>query len=269
MNIEPESTCYDSRGREYRYVCAVPGGHLVSAILEYGGSYDESPYTDFGKPEFVSEIHPTAPIRVRAEKIVELDSKIAEKQKELRGIEHELTAFKQEEKGLLERLKKHECMKRIDDILSGKITHYAVLSIYTVRAVADERDGYEAIGKYRLLSLSPSERKGTFHWRVNQYSDGSGSDRDVIPCTSEADAIEALKTEMESQWSDWLMAEKPTLSDSLYTASVKYGVVVPKEYWEYRTNLRRTQLEDELAKVKNQLAAREKELTELENENFT
>ena len=198
MNIEPESTCYDERGNEYVYVCAVPGGHLVSAILEFGGSYEEPPYTDFGKPEFVSEIYPAAPEHKRAEKIAELDIKIAEKQKELRVIEHELLVFRQEEKGLLDRLKRHECMKRIDDILSGKITHYAILSSYTVKSAFEDTSRYND-KKYRLLSLLPSAGRKDIHWQVNDYSDGSGSDRDIIPCTSEEEARAALAFEISQQ----------------------------------------------------------------------
>lgn len=269
MNIEPESTCYDEQGREYVYVCAVPGGHLISAVLSFGGSYDEPPYTEFGKPEFVSVIHPTAPDHKRAEKIAELDSKIAEKQKELRETEQKLTAFKQEENGLLDRLKKHNCMKRIDDILSGKITHYAILSSYTVKAVTDEKSTYESAGKYRLLSLAPSAWKGDIRWQVNDYSDGSGSDRDVVPCTSEEEAIAAIKTEIELQWSDWLLAANPVAKDRLYEASLDYRVDVPKEYTDFLTGLKKSQLLRVIERDRQILANNEKKLADLENENAT
>jgi hypothetical protein len=268
MNIERESTCYDEQGKEYVYVCAVPGGHLVSAVLEFGGYYDEPPYTEFGKPEFVGVIHPTAPDHKRAEKIAELDSKIAEKQKELRETEQKLTAFKQEEKGLLDRLKKHESLKRIDDVLSGKITHYAVLDAYAVRLALEDTDRYNG-KKYRLLSLLPSSVRGTIHWQINDWSDGSGADRDVVPCTSEEEAIAAIKTEIEMQWSDWLMAENPVAKDRLYEASLDYRVDVPKEYTDFLTGLKRANLLAAIERGRRILANNEKELADLENEHAT
>lgn len=260
--------CYDERGNEYQYISAVPGGYLVSAVIEVQGSYDEPPYVDFGKPEFTSRVYPVAPVVKRSEMVSTLDDQIQEKRKELSEIESKIRELNRSEKDLQERLKRHSVMERIDDILGGKITHYAVLDSYAVKSAFEDTDRYQG-KKYRLLSLSPSIIRGTIHWQINDWSDGSGTDRDVIPCTTEEEAIGTIKTEMESQWSDWLMAANPVVKDRLYKASLDYGVDVPKEYMGFLAGIKKTQLLAVIERDRQILADNEKLLAELENDHAT
>ena len=260
-----DDICYDERGNEYLYVYAVPGGHLVSAVIEVGGSYDEPPYTDFGGPEFIGAVYPVAPTQKRDEKIAQLDALISTRTKELAEIETKIQELNRGEKDLQERLKRHSVTERIDDILGGKITHYAVLDGYAVKSTFEDTDRYQG-KKYRLLSLLPSAIRGSIQWQINDWPDGSGTDRDVIPCTSKEEAEEAIKTEIAKKWDSILRSEITVENARLYKASLDYGVTVPEEYKKFVTELKKSQLLAIIKRDRQNLADSEKLLAELESE---
>lgn len=100
---------------------------------------------------------------------------------------------------LYERYIDEELFKEIIDFIRGDITHIVDLSSYEIKGFSDlilNVDRYDS--DLKLLTLFGGER-GQYGWKLNQYSDGSGTNRKIIPCLSFEDAKEKLDEYINNQ----------------------------------------------------------------------
>jgi hypothetical protein len=153
------------------------------------------------------------------------------------------------------KFKRWRALNRIEDFIDKKITHLAVFGYGAPKvATFDEAMRDFEYGRFsndiKLLCLF-GKSNGDLEWRVNQYYDGSGSWKEVIPCQSEAEALTAVKEHTEKPRGDVMQW------------AFEFGVPVSQEYAGAVREQRRKALEAEVGKAKGNLAEAEHKLATL------
>jgi hypothetical protein len=213
LPIAAGTIVYDRSGHEARYVTRLPnGGHLVRPrVTYYDGDSEDISY------EGVAEWHEVflkPPVEVLNAEVAALDAKLEDLRKAIRVRCDEQRVLDAQMATRKDRLKQHEQLAQLDDFIAGKITHFVIKDMgYAVehcRAIAIDtfdhamkEDTQWSRGALKLLTLFGGS-KGDLTWRLNRYSDGSGSHHDeVIPCTS-LDQARAIATRLyEDQLAAW------------------------------------------------------------------
>lgn len=174
-----------------------------------------------------SEVYDEPPTFIYDERI----KKLEEREKELMDSIFNLGESKRElEKVAKENQKKYERidkLKRLNDFIDGKITHYVILSMYTRESIVDFKDA-KCMGDKRDLKLLTlfGNSKGELNWKLNQYSDGSGCNSEVIPCTSYEEAVKELEEFIDEEVRNSM--DNPR-GDVIKMAS-KYKIGIDPEY---------------------------------------
>lgn len=209
---------YDRRGREARYLGPSPNGafHLVAPGYEaYDPNPDVGSYTDYQGLEEWPEVCHEPPVPKLNAEVAALNAQIEELRKAVRVVMDERAALDRQTVERKARLTQHEQLAQLDDYLAGKITHFVVLSRgYSAGKLTDvavepfkdameqERQPWTRNGVLKLLSLH-GDAKGDLTWRINHYSDGSGSWTEVIPCTSLEQAQQIARRLYEEKLAAW------------------------------------------------------------------
>jgi len=226
--------CYDSHGNEFVYQASAVNGHIVCPVLQFPGSFEEPPYTEFGAPTFLTQVFTDVPTQKQRDDILRLEQEIATKRAELNTIRAEAVQFEKDSKDRLARLKQHQGLENLDRIFDGGITHYVFTGNYPkILAIEDAKSEYEN-RKLRMLSFQVVIYHSTKQtgWYLHQYADGSGNGgSEVIPCFSLEEAIATIRAEIARIWSTWSPTKGiPHLYLDLVKTSATYGAPVPKEF---------------------------------------
>lgn len=128
----------------------------------------------------------------------------------------------------------NETFNTLLSFLSGEITHVAVLSYSTYEIVSfmdmiktDKDERYD--GGLKLLTLF-GRNDGSFGWRVNRYSDGSGGDKEILPCVSYEDARATLECKIREEIEENKSNNRPVqVNRYMIEAKAKYRLCVPTE----------------------------------------
>lgn len=221
MTFEEGQTVYDRSGRVYQFAGMMGKSAIVHPMLE-GEGYDGEPCpypSELAEAKSVSDIFDNPPIplinadvALAKQKLKELNDAIAEASAELRNAEKVNAAR-------LEKLKRYDALSRIEDFIDGKMTHFAIrgqyshdIKVKTFDEVMKCKNDYGRFnGDIKLLSLFGTRKDYPQHgnasndllWRVNQYSDGSGSGWWIVhPCMSEDEAITIAAKWLEEIWAE-------------------------------------------------------------------
>lgn len=162
----------------------------------------------------------------------------------------------------IERISEDEIREVFDNLksmLCGEYTH-VVLPSHDIEIMEWDHDLFTACDDYRrgmfenlkMISLfgNWNGRLG-LNWRVNGYSDGSGSSKQFIPCKSLQEAIEASKSIIDA---------KPHLSDHDFRFCVKYGIPVDEIKNTARLAIKNKYIQDQITENKKRLAKLEADL---------
>lgn len=268
QQFEPGQSVYDGEGHEFIYAAAFPGDgqrHIITTVLEYlhngDGDTDIRPGPDiiFGGP-----LYTKPPVARRAQHLVELDEQLASRRQELAQLNEQISAAKIDHGALLDRLKQHQVLQRIDDVLAGRVTHVVSVEygVVGVRAADDLSDtGWN--GKARLLSLF-GNAEGDLEYRLNSYSDGSGSNHEAWPCFSLEEANTKAIELIEQMLANYLKQEKAHTAralDSYIGYLKKFGAPVPASAREALHKAIIADAEKKLAEACAQLDRAESELS--------
>jgi len=142
-----------------------------------------------------------------SEELVTLEQRAHDLRKEILELRFKLdTAQKEHDEKIGALKERHEALTRIDEYVSGSITHYVIddygmPQIVSVEDTLEEMNhSREAKKRGRLLTLTPDKIwTGELVWRLNLYRDGSGSERNVQPCASHEEALEYLQAWVNNQ----------------------------------------------------------------------
>lgn len=228
-------TVFDIHGRQGVYIASYGGYHLVAPEYE-GGDYGEPTW---GPPEQWDQIYLEPPTQKLEAKVDELDKLITEKRAELKRINSELDQAGKRHQEQLKKIGKHRALQRIEDYLDGKFTHFLHVSDYygpkivTKDEALDQNDRWDR--ELKLLCLF-GNTKGDLQWRINRYSDGSGSSNtEVFPCHDEEEAIDIVRQLYADAVLVWREQEKKHYGRAIeWSMKCPEGwIVVPDDIRDY------------------------------------
>lgn len=272
--FEPDQTVYLPNGLEAIYVLANGQDHLVRLIYEVEGDYDEPPYS-YPSDQITTtrEVYAKPPVEVwdkqveaKREQVRELDRELTAKRAEVRAAESNKIAM---EKAAA----KYPCIQQALDFIEGRITHVVSWSGYGGAKIETLKDAFEDVNTWggrrtfegmKLLNLFGTDKSGKIvAWGLNEYRDGSGTDRKQIwPAHSEGHAmqivgdlffkaIEAWRTG-EKNWQHGHVAIDDTLKQNPW-------LTAPNDWLEYQKGIKAKHRAERIEKLRE-------EITKLEDE---
>ena len=262
-------TVYNLDGQQGAYIASYGGKFIVAP--EYEGD-DTEPY--WGPVEEWDNAFREPPTVKLQAKVDELDKLVTEKREELKRVNAELDQAGKRRQEQLKKLGQHQALQRIEDYLDGKFTHFLEVNNYYAPKIVAADDALAKGGgeyenrwdkKLRLLTLF-GDTKGDLQWRINRYSDGSGSSNiEVFPCHNEEEAIDIVRQLYADAVAVWREQEKKHYGRAIeWSQKCPEGwIVVPDDIREYLATAKQQARQAELEKARENLAKAEAALREL------
>lgn len=280
-NFEKGETVYNTDGVAGEIVTElVPGeGWLVRPLMECYDDLTDEPYTERGSLQQWPIVFRKPPVLKKHEEITRLDKILETKKEEVKKLQATANHLTQQENKYRSRLTtlstRNEALKRIEDFLDGKITHYAISrstynfcplgTTWRVLALSDASANDEYSKQLRLFSLY-GKSNGDLTYRLNRYSDGSGSTEDdiVIPCFSYEEALEACRERTNAQLENWRNGVKGgAATNTIYTNLLRLEMSVPDDLLKAVTDARKLELELRVNTARQALEKAEQDLADI------
>ncbi len=239
-------------------------GFLVSKIYE---CENREPVFD-NRVIFVEKVFENAPTEKLDERIKNLNTeidKLDEEKKQLEAnkklFETQFKAAEEDVKKQMAKIKQYQALKRIENFIEGKITHYVVATKWKLDLLSFEDTKAKEDWNYRqpgfkLLTLF-GKTGGDLEWGLNEYKDGSGCNYTIIPCCSYEEAVEKLK--------EYLIPELIKNADSGdFELAEKHKIEIPVEAFEKRKAKLKNAFKKQKTDAEAKLAECNKELEKLE-----
>jgi hypothetical protein len=257
---------FNLEGQQGAYITAYAGAHLVAPAYE---GHDGDPC--WGAPEEWRDVFIEPPTVKLQAKVDELDKLVTEKRAELKRVNEELDQAGRRRQEQLKKIGQHRALQRIEDYLDGKFTHFLEVPGYSAPTIvtADKALARGGDGSWdkslRLLTLF-GDTKGDLQWRINRYSDGSGSSNiEVFPCHNEEEAIAIVRQLYTDAVAVWREQDMKHYGRAIEwsTKCPEGWVTVPDDIREYLANAKQQARQAELEKARENLAKAEAALKEL------
>lgn len=219
----PGTIVYDRAGHEAKYVVPLPGGdHLVRPGVTYysDGPEQNEDISYEGVAEWY-EVFLKPPVEALNAEVAALNAVLVDLRKTIRVVTEERRVLDTQMAARKDHIKQHEQLAQLDDYIAGKITHFVIKDMgydgEHCRAIAirpfdqamKTEERWDRSGGLKLLTLF-GKSKGDLTWRINRYSDGSGSHHDeAIPCTSLEQARAVAIGLYEGQLAAWRANPRP------------------------------------------------------------
>lgn len=236
---------YDEHGNECRIIGVDKEQCLVwlQILDEDGGSLD-------GELRIVQEstLHASPPRRKIDSRIIELRATLEDLCHQILARKKDLQSFEDGRDDRMVRLKQHKSLRRLDDFIAGRITHYVEDSYGppTIVSFEDAKPvgGTDRRDKLKLLTLF-GRTNGDLEWGLNEYSDGSGINTTVFPCTSYNEAV-GVAAKLFAKHKERAMApdDRTNPHRNWVARASKYDIVIAPDY------LQRLQEQEDAAKAK-------------------
>lgn len=235
---------YNQRGEMATYVGGVDGKHVVLPIQlerDYEGEERECEGVAVVWDRAFAE--PPQPKLAKAcereqKTLDNLQAQVAAAHKELFELRQTIRLGEQERCDLRKKLADVPALKRIDDFVAGRITHFAMIGGYSAPCVRTIKEATTDKGEHswskpevRLVSLL-GDSNGNLLWQVNRYRDGSGSWESAVPCASEEEARALCAEDVRTRLMAWKGPGYNTTD--LVKMAEQYGVPVPAAIAEAR-----------------------------------
>lgn len=254
-------TVYNLDGQQGAYIASYGGTHLVAPEFEDHDTGEPH----WGRPEEWREVFHKPPTAKLEARVNELDKLVNEKRAELRRVNEELDQAGKRRQEQLKKIGQHRALQRIEDYLDGKFTHFLEVSDYYGPKIvtADDALANGGIDRWdkgiRLLTLF-GDTKGDLQWRINRYSDGSGSSStEVFPCHTEEEAIDIVRRLFSAAVVEWREQEKKH-----YGRAVNWANKCPDGWIEVPEDLAAYLAEQKLAAHNNAVEKAREALAEAE-----
>lgn len=230
------------------------GQYLIAEALFDIGCFGrgEDEYFPSSSLHIVDKVYDVPPKIKFSDEIVELGKSIDVLTQQKLDIEESISNLKEKEKCVLDKLKNFDKLQYLLDFIDGKITHYVFIKYSTIEIVEYKDSKSEYGHDMKLLSLFGST-KGDITWRINQYSDGSGANTEVVPCLSYEMALSEAQ-----KYVDKIISEGKYPSLSIINSATKYGLTIPdwyiekyREQWNGDNASSIEKLESQIADYKN------------------
>lgn len=188
MGFRKGQRVFMSDGCAAEYIAEHNGDHIVRRVLDDG---DEDGFVDYDDPRTVARIYSKPPVLAKLEELANIERTIKERAAEWEKKERELNAKLCDGERRLRQLEKWDpALSRLSMFLEGKISHFVIEEYSSIRVVtADEAINKGGNRDYTPRLLTLFRKDGDLQWRINRYSDGSGSETLAYPFTSLEDAM--------------------------------------------------------------------------------
>lgn len=192
QQFEVGKTYYTRDGSKVELLAHTTDKRFVVSQLYEIEDYDGT-RTVWGPTIFADHLLVNAPTAIVDSEIEALRAEGARLRRENAELRVEAMDAERDIKSRLGALTRYKGLERIEEFMDGKITHVVTTEYcdFKVRTLAEfeNKDDYGRNKGIRLICLYGGS-KGDLTWRVNQYSDGSGSWRELTPCASEEEAVQ-------------------------------------------------------------------------------
>lgn len=179
------------------------GAIQVMHERDYGDNFEK--YEDDGQivqlaPGQFFDLPPTA---VLSDEVVRLEALIKERRAEINKLNREV---KDAETAWAARMEGYArfspALDRLDEFINEAITHYVVTDyglpeIFTLEQTLCEE--HHRHGQSKIFRLWAQKDRDGVKWTVSKYYDGSGSERDCVPCTSLDEAKGVVQAWLDKQ----------------------------------------------------------------------
>lgn len=234
---------YTREGQEVLVRHEIAGkGFLVVPVLE---TWDSDLVE--GALMMVDAVYERAPTARFDAKVVELEGEIRKLHKQKNALRVEMREAERKAEERRAKFKQLEALQNLEDFISGRITHYVVdirWRMSRIVAFGDAVSSYDRHGKKLLILFGDS--KGNLTWKLNQYSDGSGSYSDVLPCLSHGEAVEKLTVILHERM-------EKVVTRAMAEHAEEQGVPLPPGYMERVEEAEREDKEKKIAGLRKQI----------------
>lgn len=225
MSFKADQDVFTIRGTLARYVCVVPGGHLVRPVVaqDEGDELqdeDEADEVSLGQPRFEEMIFARPPREQKDAELAVLDAQLSEKRGELQKLREVLRMEMSADRSRA--LKAHQGAEFIADWLLGKPLWFAVerYESFEVRSSKGREHTYLEISK---------NREGELRWLLCNEHGADGQIRSMH--ASEEEACAAVREYYAGKLRGFL-PDLPHVSDRLLQAvqnSAQWNVPIPEK----------------------------------------
>ncbi|WJM93336.1 hypothetical protein QDY63_10805 [Pseudomonas brenneri] len=226
--FEAGQTVYSIHGESASFVAQTSSGYAVEPIYEHE---DGEPH--YGQVKSWPEVYAEPPVAKLHGKVQELEARINERRKELNDLSSEKRTMESDLASMRRRHEENDQLRNLDLWISGavthlvKIDHYSGFLIGTVESIL----GYDSDKEMRLLSIYGGT-KNHYRWKMAAYSDGSGSNTEVLLATSEEEARQVAAKWYAKEVASRARNNQDHVVISLARSAMKYGIPVSDELRE-------------------------------------
>jgi hypothetical protein len=283
--FQPGQTVYLPDGREAIYIGFVgSGSHAIRPI--YVRDPDSYEHCDDGdhSEDIVGSVtlslevyaNPVFPKVARQyQDLVKLNADLRSKAQDLRS---EISSLELNKKETIKRAGDYPCIQHTLDFIEGRFTHAVVIEwngpqIVTLNEALTYLEGKREKGmkmlglfgteKYRLGIPPYGLKDRKMEWKVNQYSDGSGSWSSVIPCYNEQEAHEKVQEIVNQNIDAWRNGEKPEIKTDVEKTKSQYPwVELPEDWVTHRKKKAEGEIKQKIDQLQAQIDKYRSELQE-------
>ena len=269
---ERGQSCFTADGAHAEFVAKVyDDGYLIYRLHD-ASSWDGEPCEVEGGLDIVREIYRKPPVQRFASEIDALKAEVAQLEERRAAVRAKTEEAEREH---LERMKEYARfagLKHLDNFIAGKITHfvhqnYSGLKIKTKDESLATDDKFDHRDGLKLVTLF-GRSNGDLEWKLNHYSDGSGTYSTIYPCCSHEEALKIAAAILDSWWAKVREAGDKYIPDFhvAYSSATAVGLAIPDDMQARMIAIERKKAERDLAKAKDAYDAARKSLDGLAGE---
>lgn len=189
----------------------LPNGQAVEIIQKLDDGWLVNDIVDLFEGEFmtvdpiyvVKQVFDKVPTLKYDQQIQKLTDTIASLQESRKKVEALLKSEESDRSVKIEKFRKINQLKLLEDFIDGKITHYIAFGSYRGPSIIKFEDtkvdgNVDRRGLFKLLTLY-GRTNGDVEWKLNEYSTDSSCKETVIPCTSYGHALTEAQNFLDSE----------------------------------------------------------------------
>lgn len=247
-------TIWLENGQECTYLGVAGDGHIVEPCLVL----EDADEPAVGEQMLVRKVYSSSPRYKFHNDIEKAEAKLLALRQETRDAHEKHKNIEALKTDTLKSLVEVEALRRIQDFIDGKITHFLGTTwgarLITFEEAMQSRDEYDCRPSPLKLLCLFGDSKGVLSWKINTYRDGSGSWKVWQPFTSYKDAKTALSEYAAEIFSTCLAGDRVSYLDELVKECGKHGVQVPRPVMDKLESVRRKGVRDRIEKHESEIA---------------
>lgn len=265
-NIKDGEFAYTVHGEKVFVLMQTGAGYVVNPVVAYDrGDGDVEEDIDENHVTVIKNLYLSVD-DVFAPEVEEYKSQVNELKDEIKRLEEEVENRKGERRMYDVLCSQHDALKNLFDFIEGKVSHYVEVPSYGVAKIYEREEAKETIfkreGKQRLLSLF-GKSNGDLQWRINQYSDGSGSYYKVYPCKSLEDSHEKAREVCHDVFAQYLSGKRKSIDGPKWFAFAdSVGADIPNKVKEKIAEAKRSGIESRIERLTKDIEDAQRELSE-------